>query len=293
MNITKLLGYFQATCKEYGCKNALKITLDFVGLKNYTKLKLPFINEEVSVRPDFSWFSFAAKTREVDCVKQILKTVKQGMVVLDIGAHVGIYTLLISKLVGEKGCVVAFEPSPQIYRRLQGNIEKNHILNIVAENIAVADYVGEVTLFNPSRGSIFRFKIVSCPQIHLHGTGSSILKQGKGEKITVKCTTLDHYCKTHNLNPDLIKIDVEGAEMHVIKGAEKTLLKYQPAVIMEFHGFEAPQKQQEMWTEITKYAKSAKYIDGLDQRYKQGDEITSLPLNDFHTLIQYKGIVDC
>ena len=139
--------------------------------------------------------------------------IKPGEVVLDIGANFGWYTTLFSELVGKTGKIVSFEPVPRIYRELLENIALNDPLkNITAIQTSLGDREGTVT--------INTFQGLS------HGH-SSISTLGREDYTTcsVPMTTLDA-CIDDHLNGRriaMIKMDVEGAEMMVIRGAEQLL----------------------------------------------------------------------
>jgi len=134
------------------------------------------------------------------------------MVVIDIGAHVGYYTLLAAKLVGPTGKVYAFEPEPGNHSTLQKNIQLNNYQNIVATRIAVSDRRGRASMYLTSldsgRHSLFQ-----------HG----LPKLGSTQ---VETTTLDWFLESQDApRVDLIKIDVEGAEVDVLDGMHQLLIR--------------------------------------------------------------------
>jgi FkbM family methyltransferase len=138
------------------------------------------------------------------------KIVTPGMVVVDIGAHVGYYTLLAAKLVGPTGKIYAFEPESGNHETLLKNIELNKYGNIMATRMAVSDREGNATMYLTSldsgRHSLFRHDL---PQ---RGNAS------------VATTTLDQFLESQKWpRIDLIKIDVEGAEVAVLDGMAKLL----------------------------------------------------------------------
>ena len=151
------------------------------------------------------------------------ETVKPGMVVVDIGAHVGYYTLLAAKQVGSTGKVFAFEPEPDNHAILLKNICMNSYDNVVAAQMAVTDRRGDSTLYltdlDSGRHSVYH-----------HG----LPERGSAQ---VKTTTLDYFLASEGWPPvDLIKIDVEGAEVKVLEGM--TLLVEKSAnlkLIIEFN----------------------------------------------------------
>jgi FkbM family methyltransferase len=132
------------------------------------------------------------------------KQVRKGMTVLDIGAHIGYYTLLAANLVGENGRVVAFEPHPHNFTMLEKNVKINEYKNAVLVQKAVSDKSGHIDLF-----------------LSEYGTLHSLLQVGK-KSIVVEAVTLDDFFDK-DYKVDVIKIDVEGAEMLALLGANKVI----------------------------------------------------------------------
>ena len=150
------------------------------------------------------------------------RLLRPGMVVLDVGSHVGYFALLSARHVGQEGRVYAFEPEPANYDLLSNNIELNGYANITAIQTAVSNELGTTTLFlsglDNGRHSTFR-----------HGLPE------KGS-VEVESTTIDAFCQAEGWPPvDLVKIDVEGAEAKVLEGMAN-LLDRRPElkIIMEF-----------------------------------------------------------
>ncbi len=147
------------------------------------------------------------------------ETVKKGDVVFDIGSHVGFYALLASELVGEEGKVFAFEPLLKNLKYLKKHIKINNIKNIDVIEAAASDKEGTAFLENEGDGSYA--KIV------------------KNKGFEVKTVVLDNLVKSGKLSaPNIIKIDVEGAEFSVLKGAAFILKKYGPAIFLSIHIFD-------------------------------------------------------
>jgi FkbM family methyltransferase len=142
----------------------------------------------------------------------------ENWVVFDIGAHVGVYALWVSKKLGDGGFVVAFEPNPLVFRWLVSNIELNKVRNIKALPYALGDEVTNSILYmangNVGASSLIKNLITK--------SGLSIVSSFKVPVLTLDYVTqksatiigrfIDHI--------DLVKIDVEGYEMKVLRGAE-------------------------------------------------------------------------
>ncbi len=143
---------------------------------------------------------------------------KPGMTVLDIGAHHGFYTLLAAHCVGPTGKVIAFEPSPKERRKLLWHVRLNRCRQVQVEPFAVSDREGTMKLFLTQDNSA---NSLSPPEI------SPIVGSA-----TVPVITLDAYCQRNGIERvDLIKMDVEGAELLVLKGAQR-LLTTQPRPVI-------------------------------------------------------------
>jgi FkbM family methyltransferase len=156
-------------------------------------------------------------------------------VAFDIGANVGIMSLALARRIGKQGKVFAFEPLPAS-RRL---IDKLVLVNLLQEMVcvqeaALADKDGEQNLV-----------INECPSMSKLETLFAKDKRGTNEAIRVRTTTIDSFVfEQGNPAPDLIKMDVEGAECLVLQGALRTIETYAPRFVIEFHG---PRKIEEAW----------------------------------------------
>lgn len=140
---------------------------------------------------------------------------KEGMIVVDIGSHVGYYTLLAARAVGDKGKVFCFEPDPSNYALLLKNIEKNNYNNVVPVQKAVTDTTGSIKLF-----------IAKDP------SGHSIWSDNPQQKsIVVDSTTIDDFFAGRDYPLHVMKIDVEGAEMTVLQGMRNILAKNRQLII--------------------------------------------------------------
>lgn len=170
---------------------------------------------------DFIGGEIAAKgCYEQETVDFFLNTLGPGMVVVDAGAHVGQYTLIASTLVGAEGHVYAFEPEPRNYSRLQRNIRLNQRSNVTSFNAALSDAASRLAL-NVSRGNSGG-----------HSLGKT--KYSGGETIMVEATTLDGFAAANTLaRVDLLKADVEGAELLVLRGGAGTLERFRPLMVLE------------------------------------------------------------
>lgn len=147
--------------------------------------------------------------------------IKKGDICVDIGANIGYYALLESRLVGDGGKVYAIEPVPENIKLLKKNININHYPNIDIFQLAIGDRNGSgfIHLFNGS---------------NLHSMNKNNSFESK-HSIPVKIITLDKFLENKPY-PSIIRMDTEGYEEKIIKGMEKTLSAQKPLkIFMEFH----------------------------------------------------------
>lgn len=146
---------------------------------------------------------------------------RPGSTAFDVGANIGLYTLLFSALVGPKGQVHAFEPEPDNYARLELHLALNAAVNVRAEPLALFSEQGEVSLnvFPLGLGPWHSLGWPRLPDPYRPGT---IVEPT--DTIKVKATSLDAYVAEHAIERiDLLKVDVEGAEYDVLLGARALL----------------------------------------------------------------------
>ncbi len=158
----------------------------------------------------------------------ILRTIlKPGDVFIDVGAHMGWFTLNAGQVVGDKGKVYAFEPNPSVAGWLRDNCELNHLHNVSLEEVAVSDkndtvifWIGDID----SLGSLRR----------QNATRDSTHESKKLKRLSI---TLDHFADKHKLRKiKFIKVDAEGADLQVLMGAERILRKFSPCLLVEVFG---------------------------------------------------------
>ncbi|MEY4927606.1 MAG: hypothetical protein RI894_2042 [Bacteroidota bacterium] len=181
---------------------------------------------------------------EIAFVRQFLQ---KGMTAIDIGAHKGGYLYWLRKEVGETGRVVGFEPQPLLYDYLKSAVEKADYKNVTIENLAISTETGNLTLFVPQHGS------KTSPGATLNAAKPNEVACAE---ITVQVVRLDDYCASQNLKPDLLKIDVEGFELDVFKGAATILKTCKPTLIFEC---EARHLHQTTMEEVFDYLASFGY----------------------------------
>lgn len=153
----------------------------------------------------------------------VKSTLKEDDIFLDLGANIGLFSLLASKCVGRNGKVVAFEPAPIIYNRLIENTQLNALKNIDARNIGLSNEKGELTFYVSENG---------------YDAWNSFAPSTDGKlqkKILVPVSTIDHELDQFDKTKiKLVKIDVEGWEKFVLSGGTHFFKQYAPIVMVEF-----------------------------------------------------------
>jgi len=149
------------------------------------------------------------------------KEINSGDTVLDIGAHIGYYTLISAKIVGETGKLFSFEANPANYAILKKNIEVNGYNNVTAVETAISDFKGSAKLFF-ERSSNTRWS--SIYNIH-----------GEGNYVDVEVSTIDEKLKDYTGSVNFIKLDIEGAELAALRGMTNILRKNRELkIVVEF-----------------------------------------------------------
>jgi FkbM family methyltransferase len=143
--------------------------------------------------------------------------IRPGETIFDVGANIGIHSLITSRLTGT-GKVYAFEPASFAYKMLTENLRLNGVMNVMATKSIVSDQPGEVELYINSESAL--------TSLGLTKRGSVISTE------KVPCITLDEFASSHDIaKVDFLKIDVEGYEGHVLRGAQN-LLKRSPELVI-------------------------------------------------------------
>lgn len=138
---------------------------------------------------------------------------QKGMVFVDVGANIGSHTINAARLVGPTGAVFAFEADPDTYRLLNENIESNGLRNVIVRQTCVSDHVGTLSFYK-----------------HRDSAKSSIVDRGETLSVTLPSDKLDNLVPDRKI--DVLKVDVEGAELSVLKGAGAIFQHRPPSVVL-------------------------------------------------------------
>jgi FkbM family methyltransferase len=131
---------------------------------------------------------------------------RRPMAFVDVGANIGSYTLIASEV--REAFVVSIEPHPATFAMLKRNVERNQRKNVACFNLALSDHDGSVNLTDKPGSSVNQV-------VEASGTNKRY--------VPVPCRTLDHLCAELGIHPDIVKMDVEGYEVEVLKGFGESL----------------------------------------------------------------------
>ena len=191
--------------------------------------------------------SFYFGTYEEDVQSILLKHVREGMTVYNVGAHIGFFTLGLSRRVRSIGKVIAFEPNSDVRMRLIEHVTLNSIEDrIHIEECALSDFDGTANFSLSLSDTQGRFE--DLPYVK------------PGSVIQVCCKRLDTYISEGGPIPDFVLMDVEHAEGRVLRGMFRIMEDYKPLILLEMHG---PASITEAWHELKKHNYSVAHIPDL------------------------------
>ncbi len=149
---------------------------------------------------------------EANLTNFFLRYLQPGMTCVDVGAHVGFYSMLFAELTGTEGAVHSFEPTPWTYRLLTENTKQYP--QVVAHNLALGSEDATLTFadYGPGYGAYNS----------AHKSGAPAMKSTPTQ-TSVEATSLTKFCAGVNLKPDIIKLDAEGFEFEILEGASVLL----------------------------------------------------------------------
>ena len=201
----------------------ITITHPFAGTKLYLH----------SFRHKGYWFY--GKRREADAMEFLRALVLPGATVMDVGAHIGFVTLYLAKLVGAAGSVYAFEPGANNLPYLLKNCAP--FQNVHIEPCAVGEMNGTTEFYLEDLSGQNNSLVADYAGLlaHEHALGL----RAHVDQTNVPITTLDAYCAEHKLAPTFIKIDVEGAEFQVLRGAVSLIETWHPHLLVEMNLYQA------------------------------------------------------
>lgn len=250
LRLVKLIRYLPFARKEIYRKavSLLKDSTRVVSCLNSIKIKVDLL-EEIGTHV------FLYGVWEPVNTKFFIQLLKPGMICYDIGANIGYYTLIFARAVGESGSVLSFEPISSVRKSLVENVVLNnysHIVKVI--DTALSDTESEIEMYLGDASNM--------------GTSSFARpKNFSGKSETVKTLLLDNLIKRDNLYklPDVLKIDVEGAELKVLRGMNTLLSTNSIDIFVEIHDWTL-KKQGDSAKQVFDYLASLSYKGYLIRR---------------------------
>ncbi len=160
---------------------------------------------------------------ETTLCRYLRASVRPGDIIFEVGANVGVFTVLLARWVGPAGRVYAFEPSPVAREALRQHLAWNHVADrVTVSPLAISDIPGQGILYEDNASGLNTLSTV-------HG----LLPNAK--PVEIEMTTIDAFCVENRVVPRLIKIDIEGYEFHALRSASGVLMAHKPTIVMELH----------------------------------------------------------
>ncbi len=190
------------------------------------------VDGQIAIKLAPSAFSGGAYAFDPRLTAELKRLALPGRDFVDAGAHVGVASLVYAAFAGAGPRIVAFEPNPNVFPLLVENSRVN-AMRVECFRVALGAEVGTVNFFADGRNPNASLS-EEAPKRYWYWEAREKPAM-KASHVTM--TTLDRFCAALGLVPGLIKLDVEGAELQVLKGAAETVRKHRPAILMETHVF--------------------------------------------------------
>ncbi len=202
---------------------AFRVTSD---VKNTTQPTLFKLKGRAKMWVPSTWEQHFFHSHEQTALNKLIDIIQPGWTVYDIGANIGYYAYYIAKKVGDRGHVYCFEANPLLAYFTNANFEQNRIQNASVIPLAICDSERQVD-----------FRINYGNSLIGRGDDSAPDQLKNGLSLKVWGNSLDETVKQFGLNkPQLIKIDIEGAEELALKGMLNILRNVRPIILLEVHG---------------------------------------------------------
>lgn len=192
-------------------------------------------NIKIYLTEEYQTIAYPNGDTDVQMINDIKNNGPKGKTIFDIGTFIGASCLVFAELVGPAGKIIGFEPNPFNRKRITENFALNPELRkrITVSPFALSDKEGQMTMTLSSQidngySSTSRLN-QSHPTLH-----NDQLPKGF-EEVTVEVTTLDRFVAENKIVPDILKVDIEGAEYDFLLGARSTVQKYKPVLYIELH----------------------------------------------------------
>ncbi|HTB99262.1 MAG TPA: FkbM family methyltransferase [Ferruginibacter sp.] len=172
------------------------------------------------------YYKYFESDYELNNINFLHNYVEKGMIIIDVGAHIGLLSIIMADKVGATGKIISFEPTPSTFAILQKTIAINEKKNIITPiRKAISDKPGKTY-----------FYVTDIDAHNSNSLSNNNRDYGNEHKIDIDLTSIDEL-KTELKLPtiDLIKIDAEGAELSVLKGASNVIQQHMPKIILALH----------------------------------------------------------
>jgi FkbM family methyltransferase len=203
-------------------KQFLYFILDLIILKRGISRHISGFSMKIPTR----FHRYFEQDYELNNINFINNYVQNKAVIIDVGAHIGLLSVILAKRAGNGGKVYSFEPTPSTFQILKETIKINHLdAVIVPVNAAVSNTEGKAT-----------FYVTNFVAHNSNSLSNNLRNYGNERGIEVDVTSIDsftHQNKTGKI--DVIKIDVEGAEYSTLKGASRVIDESRPFIILALH----------------------------------------------------------
>lgn len=220
------------------------------------------------------WRSFDPNY-ETAAVTSFLSRIEPGNVVWDIGSHIGLYSLLAARRLGPRGRIVAWEPAPESFRQMQAHLSLNG-LAATSRAIPEAVYDGEYAVLN--------FELEESDPTNVYNRiGYDAPDKPAGSTIQVGARSLDAWIETLGGPPDVVKMDVEGAEVAALRGGRRVFsgeLGKKPKVLLSVHPAEMRQygtAARDLQDILDAYGYDARTLEGAPADLSAFGEVWLLP----------------
>jgi len=196
---------------KYGFKKYCELNYDNINIKIITdsgylkRLCFPFYDKNIY---------------EVQGIRVLNEILKKGDVFIDVGANLGYFSLIAAQIIGNNGAVYAFDINKASIENIEKNKKYNNLFNIETFHFAVTNRDGEINILKERVPNPF----------------ASILCPSEKKSVNLRSISLDSFCVNKKIKPKVIKIDVEGAELLVLRGMKDLLINENLIVLLELHG---------------------------------------------------------
>jgi len=163
---------------------------------------------------------------EANLTSFLLRWLKEDATFIDVGAHIGFYSVMTSRLVGDKGKIYSFEPTPWTFEILESNAKGLNNVKIYNKGVSDKNETIDFSDYGPGYGAY-----------NTAGKESAMLNRIP-KKMKAETVVLDIFCRENNIRPDFIKLDAEGFEYKILSGMKEIMNTHRPLITLEMAGDE-------------------------------------------------------